>query len=194
MSSPVSSYDVSIPGDFEIRPLKSADIPQIRKLHSDLLQFPYAPSYFRQFLLHSTRLCLVAHPLSSPNTPIAFVSASLNTPTLDLAHNLRKDPQVEILTLGVDPQYRRRGIARRLVLTAVHNLQETAKHSPMLTKIPPILCDGTLVTAHVVTSNDGGKEFYEAIGMQSEGEVVNDLYRLLSSRHRDAFVLVGRVR
>jgi hypothetical protein len=64
----------------------------------------------------------------------------------------------------------------------------------MLTKIPPILCDGTLVTAHVVTSNDGGKEFYEAIGMQSEDEVVNDLYRLLSSRHRDAFVLVGRVR
>ena len=110
---------------------------------------------------------------------------------MDLAHNF-KDPQV--LTLGVDPQYRRRGIARRLILTVVHNLQETAKYSPVLSKVPPVLSDGTQVTAHVAISNDGGKEFYEAIGLHSEGVVVNDLYRLLSSCHRDAFVLVGRVR
>jgi len=192
MSSSVSSYDVSIAGDFSIRPLKSADIPQISKLHADLLQYPYTPSFFRQFLLHSTHLCLIAYPISSPNTPIAFVTAYLHTPTLDLGCTLRQDPQVHILTLGVDPQYQRKGIARRLVLTAVHNLQESAKRSPVLSRVP-VLSDGTLVTAQVATSNNGGKEFYEAMGMETEGGVVNDLYRLLSPDHRDAFVLVGRV-
>jgi len=67
-----------------------------------------------------------------------------------------------------------------------------AKRSPVLSKVP-VLSDGTLVTAQVATSNNGGKEFYEAMGMETEGGVVNDLYRLLSPDHRDAFVLVGRV-
>lgn len=155
------------------------------------MQSSYTPSFFRQFLLHSTHLCLIAHPISSPNTPIAFVSASHHTSTLDLAHTLRKDPQVRILTLGVDPQYRRRGIARRLVLTAVHNLQESVKCSPVLSRVP-VRADGTLVTAQVVASNSGGKEFYEAMGMETEGGVVSDLYRL-PSPHRDGFVLAGRI-
>jgi ribosomal protein S18 acetylase RimI-like enzyme len=122
--------------------------------------------------------------------PIGFVSASLHTTTFDLAHELHKDPQVQILTLGVDPQYRRRGIGRHLVMTAVHDLQDTARNSPGLSRIP-LLSDGTLVKAQVAGSSDGGKEFYEAIGMESSDAVLNDFYR--PSHHRDAFVLVGRV-
>lgn len=107
---------------------------------------------------------------------------------------MRNDPpQVHILTLGVDPQYRRRGIARRLLLSVVRTLQETAKCSPVLSRVPE-LSDGTMVTAQVATYNSEGKEFYEAMGMATEAGVVNDLYRQLAPHHRDAFVLAGRVR
>jgi len=70
---------------------------------------------------------------------------------------------------------------------AVHELQETVKRSQ-------VLADGTEVTVHVAASNHAGREFYEALGMETESGVVKDLYRLPSPHLRDAFILVGRIR
>lgn len=104
-----------------------------------------------------------------------------------------QDPQVEILTLGVNPEYRRRGIGRRLLLTAVYKLQESAKHSLGVapSQIPRL--NGTKVSAQVLAPNDGGKDFFRALGMENDRDVVGDMYRSLSSRHKNGFAVTGRV-
>lgn len=104
-----------------------------------------------------------------------------------------QDPQVEILTLGVIPEYRRRGVGRRLLLTSVYKLQESAKYSLGAAPAKIASSSGTKVTAQVAAFNDGGKDFYGALGMENDGDVVSDMYRSLSSRYKDGFVVAGRV-
>ena len=119
----------------------------------------------------------------------------MQTLTIDISSRPKspvQNPQVEILTLGVSPEYRRRGIGKRLLLTAVYKLQEFAKHTfGVASKIYP--SNGTKVTAQVPAFNEGGKDFYGALGMHDERDVVSEMYRSLSSRHKNGFTIAGRL-
>jgi len=191
MSSPTSSI-LSLSDNFEIRALNSKDIKKVYDLHASTLPIKYNHSFFRQLLFHPSRICLLAHPSSNPETPVAFISASITIPSLDLHTHPKKSYQsdVQILTLGVLPEYRRNGIARQLVRTAVQSLQGSTR---LRTSLIP---DGATLTAYISVENMDGRKFYESgLGMRVADEIFRNWYRTscMPLSARDAVVVVGSV-
>ncbi|KAL0956186.1 hypothetical protein HGRIS_002345 [Hohenbuehelia grisea] len=193
-----------------LKSLTSADVQPVRALHSALLPVRYPTSFFIHLLVHSSSICLVARA-STSNAPIAFISAAIQhnaSPSAGLAPNAAHDEStgvhVQILTLGVLPKYRNRGLAQRLVRTAVSRLIDSSvpagitqvpappparTGAPSTTRGKP---DGALVSAHVSTSNARAIEFYKRIGLAPSLEI-RDLYRGVSSGSRDAHLVVGYI-
>jgi len=191
MSSPTSSI-LSLSDNFEIRALNSRDIKKVSDLHADTLPITYSHSFFRKLLFHPSRICLLAYPSSNPKTPVAFITASITIPS----HDLRTDPKksyqsdVQILTLGVLPEYRRNGIARQLVRAAVQSLQGSTRLKESL--IP----EGATLTAYISVENMDGRNFYESgLGMRIGDEIFRNWYRTscLPPSARDAVVVVGNL-
>jgi len=206
--------------EFVVRPITVKDIPSIRQLHVSslwrgarvpclrpfetsetvfqfsLLPVKYPPSFFLQLLIQPARACLIAHLRSNPD-PIAFVSASIHvTPCIFPSHigddsscqTQSPEPRVQILTLGVLPPFQKRGLASRLVRAIVYALREA------LTCKYPSGDEGTLVWAHVATSNLTAQQFYEHIGLRVCSEISLNLYRTLAGADRDGYLVTGRVR
>ncbi|KAF8893948.1 acyl-CoA N-acyltransferase [Infundibulicybe gibba] len=202
-----TSWPISLSNDIVVRPLTSTDVPSVRQLHSDLLLLDYPTSFFLQVLLLPARIGLVACLRSKLDEPIAFITASLQqTPQSDppqlvpstktlASPRFRSLPgcntdesRVEILTIGVLPEYQSHGLARLLVqhtLERFHELQ-----TPVKAKQPP---KGTVVHAHVSTTNTPALQFYEHLGMRIASEAIRNLYRTPCHGSRDAYVVVGRV-
>jgi ribosomal protein S18 acetylase RimI-like enzyme len=148
---------------------------------------PYSPRFYRQFLIHHDRLCLIAHNVSSPNTPIGLVSAVISNRDCDLSQK-QNPPFVQILTLGVLSEYRRSGIASSLVRSAVRTLLDGFRGSPA--------SPGAVVSAHVQLSNEGGRNFYSSVGLNGQEQfILRDAYRANSVpvTARDALVITGEL-
>lgn len=166
-------------------------------LQSLLLPVRYPSSFFTQLLLLPGRICLIAHDTADANTPVAFISACLRqSQPADhltyLSHDLKPplcespDPAhwIEILTLGVLPEYQKRGIASLLVRRVYEYFRASlfpASH----------LNDGTMVRANVATSNVSALSFYKRLGMRIVSDVISNLYRTCSYGSRDAYLVSG---
>ncbi|KAM6502424.1 Acyl-CoA N-acyltransferase [Amanita muscaria] len=153
-----------------IRPFTSADIQLVRQLHSNVLPIRYPQSFFLQLLLLPARIGLVAYPRSDPQNLIGFISAAYSPepPT---------DARIEILTLGVAPSYRHRGLARRLIRSIPQHLCALTSHS-------------IFFQANVATSNTSALKFYEQLGFRIASDVITNLYRTTSSS-KDGYLIVG---
>lgn len=159
--------------EIAIRPFTSADIQLVRQLHSNVLPIRYPQSFFLQLLLLPARICLVAYPRSDPQNLIGFISAAYSPePPTDA-----KIPRIEILTLGVAPSYRHRGLARRLIRSIPQHLCALTSHS-------------IFFQANVATSNTSALKFYELLGFQIASDVITNLYRTTSSS-KDGYLVVG---
>ncbi|KAG6866648.1 hypothetical protein C0991_000758 [Blastosporella zonata] len=183
-----------------IKPLTSVNIPQVRALHSSLLPVNYPTSFFIQLTLLPGHVCLVAYHPANPNTPVAFISASLQENprvhglTKSLFHNaLNSDakvsqttPHIEILTLGVLPAYQQQGVARLLVQQVYDYFREHSTPSREIT-------DSTLIHTNVATSNVPALSFYERLGMRVATGVIRNLYRACPHGSKDGYLLVGRI-
>ncbi|KAF9070880.1 acyl-CoA N-acyltransferase [Rhodocollybia butyracea] len=178
--------------DLVIRPLVSADVAQLQNLHAKLLPVTYPSSFFLHLLIRDSHSCVVALHCSEP---VAWVSASFHR-TNEL---LGSEPHIQLLTLGVLPRYRHRGLAKRLIGEVI-----TLLHKDHSVPIP-------LVYTHVCTSNAPAQAFYEHIGMKPFVSkptgalyVAKNMYSPHSAWHvtsesrnlfesRDAYILVGKV-
>ncbi|TFK44509.1 acyl-CoA N-acyltransferase [Crucibulum laeve] len=168
--------------DIIVRPLTSADVPKVIELHAHVLPIRYSRSFFLQLLVLPSRACLVAHKRTQPNNLIAFVSAAMQQPLAVYNHHLIEvqeptpgaiagsptksfvhidptRPRLEILTLGVLPQYQHLGLARRLIQCVTQKL---------LGLKPMPIADQTIIYANVSTSNEPALKFYESMGMDLE--------------------------
>ncbi|KAE9408587.1 hypothetical protein BT96DRAFT_970508 [Gymnopus androsaceus JB14] len=116
--------------------------------------------------------------------------------------NIKKlHPHIQLLTLGVLPEYQHQGLAKRLVGQVI-----TSLHKDPSVPVPPVY-------THVCTSNSPARAFYEQLGMKPFSPawdpagapyVAKNIYpgyaalqstveskKLFGSR--DAYILVGRV-
>jgi ribosomal protein S18 acetylase RimI-like enzyme len=110
----------------------------------------------------------VAYAPDSLDTPVAVVSA----------YNDRT--RVELLTVAVQPQYQRRGLASRLIKQAVAHLTNEDEDA--------------VVTAQVSTANQTACDFYEqGLGLSHDGHIIRDAYRKSSAGWRDAYRYTGRI-
>ncbi|KAF9009497.1 hypothetical protein BDQ17DRAFT_1235463 [Cyathus striatus] len=190
--------------DIVVRPLTSADLSNVRELHSRILPIRYPASFFLQLLVLSARSCLVAYCLSDPNTPIGFISTAIQQPLADYnrlslipsSHRNTaappsttklqpildaRRPRIEILTLGVLPPYRHRGLARHLIRCAVHKFTPSS----------PLESGRTVVYANVSTANASALKFYDSLGMHVAPGVITNLYRTPAYGSRDAYLVLG---
>ncbi|KAJ4000619.1 acyl-CoA N-acyltransferase [Lentinula boryana] len=185
--------------DFIIRPLVAADIEKIKKLHARLVPVNYPPSFFLHLLIQHSHSSLIALDPST-NEPVAWVSASLHKSNSHLIGS--PEPHIQLLTLGVLPEYQHRGLAKRLVWEVIASL-----HDDPSVPVPPVY-------THVCTTNTPAQAFYESIGMRflpasnpsGAPYVAKNLYKYppawaRKANHeenklfesRDAYVLVGKV-
>ncbi|EAU91573.2 hypothetical protein CC1G_02062 [Coprinopsis cinerea okayama7 len=215
-----------------VRPMTSADVKHVRQLHSKLLPLvTYPSSFFLQLLIMPGRHCLVAVDRAQPTIPIGFVSA--------LVHNDRTEreeldylvdqylgrqsaatssndpsarkPRLEILTLGIEPDYQNCGLARKLVQEMVRRVQASlpkfgsalatglAPPSP-ISPVTPATPEETrgayfnfnksdasqiITYANVATSNIPAINFYEKLGMYVvPGVRLDNVYRGQSQASR----------
>ncbi|KII92022.1 hypothetical protein PLICRDRAFT_458231 [Plicaturopsis crispa FD-325 SS-3] len=168
------------------RSLTSADIPKVRELHSKVLPQTYPASFFRQFLYHSDRVCLlISH--SQPRYPchphrppvLAFITAAITHRSYS-----GSEPRIEILTLGVDPTYRRQGLAGLLVGAVI---QEAQMRVGMFADSKGE-SQGIMLAACTPSSNIAARQFYARLGLKIEA-VVHRLYHTLG----DGVSLAGMV-
>jgi ribosomal protein S18 acetylase RimI-like enzyme len=76
------------------------------------------------------------------------------------------DGVVELIGLGVNPDYRRKGVARELVQTLIHDASKHySEHDHKL----------RVIYLFMEKSNEGGRAFYESIGFKEVADVP-DLY------------------
>ncbi|KAJ8518039.1 hypothetical protein ONZ45_g4836 [Pleurotus djamor] len=181
--------------DIFVRPLKSADVDAIHGLHSALLPLRYPLSFFIQLLIKPDTLCLVAYA-PARTSPVAFVSAAVKPTPSIIASKLscaapNSSPiaqrHVQILTLGVLPEFRHKGIARSLIHAVVSRLSGS-----VVKGVGVVGLDDVLVSAQVSSSNGGAHCFYERLGLMPILKV-RDVYRGVSYGSRDAQFVVGYI-
>ncbi|KAF5345313.1 hypothetical protein D9758_008515 [Tetrapyrgos nigripes] len=179
-----------------VRQIIAADLSELANLHAALIPVPYPPSFFINLLIQSNYACLIAHDTSSasPDAPIAFISASIHKSNSITGS---QKPHIQLLTLGVLPEYQHKGLARTLVQQVISTLHTSSDPTP------PIY-------THVCTTNTLAQSFYRSLGMtpfQSSRDsgpfIARNKYPSYSSRcrddlvelfrSRDAYLLVGEV-
>ncbi|KAI9510097.1 hypothetical protein F5148DRAFT_1282294 [Russula earlei] len=157
--------------EFVIRPLASADIPNVRALHAELApSFPaLRPTFFHQLLTHQTHLCLIA-TLPSSDKPVACIATALHVSTSDLTSRaaLPAPIDVRVLALGVLPAFRRRGLATRLLRTAAASLPVLAANAPQLPTSLITPKSPTRVCVDVARADRSSREFWNHVGMREE--------------------------
>lgn len=178
-----------------IRPMNATDVANVRDLHSLLLPVRYPSSFFTQLLLFPGHTCLVACHIADAGRPIAFVSACFRQPssvddTTFLGHSephlhtrlAKSAPTIEILTLGVKPEFRKRGLASLLIRRVYQRLRES---------FPSLPNSRPRIQANVATSNTIAISFYEKLGLHIVPEAIFNLYPTCSYGSRDAYLVSG---
>ena len=115
---------------FVIRPGTGSDIVCLIALH-DLLPVDYATSFFTEVLTEPDRLTFLACKNQAPFSAVGFVTARL-VPLREVSHNDKQSVSkllggqdtwstgiMYLLTLAVDPLFRRQGLAEELVQRVV---------------------------------------------------------------------------
>ncbi|KAJ8596353.1 hypothetical protein M405DRAFT_175534 [Rhizopogon salebrosus TDB-379] len=179
MQSIMTQYDTgilsSLPEGFDIRMMRASDVAEVRALHTKLLPVAYPPAFFVQLLVHPQQMCLVA---TYDSSVVAFSSAAMDTQDwasgpLNSCGKQGCDVvalRVTLLTIGVSPEFRRRGIARRLVHEVVQRLRPSYRtHRPSSHALfPRSESDPThavTLCAEVAYNNVSGQSFYSHLGM-----------------------------
>jgi len=212
-SSSVTSRSVSPELGLRVRTMRAADLPHVQRLHAQLLPFAYPTAFFVQLLVQPDRFCLVVLDDEDEDNggaiPVAFITATLDRAASAVPISLSKSslhddteddiqnvPLISILTLGVAPSHRRRGLARALIHDVTRKLQGRLQHSPSLqctcNPLGPKTCKRTTaargrarVVAQVAAANEGGRKFYRTLGLE-EQEVHRGMFRASASASADA--------
>jgi ribosomal protein S18 acetylase RimI-like enzyme len=156
-----------------------------------LLPVAYPPAFFVQLLVHPQQMCLVA---TYDSSVVAFSSATMAMDT----HNWTSGPlgscgsqdcnvgalQVTLLTLGVSLEFRRRGIARKLVHEVVQRLRSSCR-APCASLRDPT--PAVILCAEVARNNTSGQSFYSHLGMHRQATV--DEQRRFGSKAQTCMVL-----
>ncbi|KAF8499556.1 acyl-CoA N-acyltransferase [Russula emetica] len=154
-----------------VRPLTSADIPNVRALHAELAPSypPLRPTFFHQLLTSQTHLSLIA-TLPSSDKPVACIAAALHVLTSDLTSRTAPAPPVEVhvLALGVLPAYRRRGLATRLLRTAASSLRVLAANAPQVPTTLRLKQHPTRLCADVARTDGNARAFWNHVGMHEQ--------------------------
>ncbi|KEP50090.1 acetyltransferase (GNAT) family containing protein [Rhizoctonia solani 123E] len=132
MSSPRSEYsDASSVTDFDAssivyRPMNSCDMAQVESLHNELVKQRLPRMFLHQSLYHPHRRTIVAELPTESGKPVlaGFASAHVSTKP-DWPKAL--EPEVDLLTLGVRPEYRHHHIAENLIKVVTASLINTCQ-------------------------------------------------------------------
>ncbi|CAE6338310.1 hypothetical protein RSOLAG1IB_08911 [Rhizoctonia solani AG-1 IB] len=186
MSSPRSEYsDASSTSDFDAtsivyRPMNTRDIPEVESLHNELVKQRLPRMFLHQSLYHAHRRTIVAEYPTESGKPvlIGFASAHVTTkPDWPVA----LEPEVDLLSLAVRPEYRRHHIAESLIKAVTGSLVNTCRFKAGE--------QGALVHADIRCGHTNRAFFEQGMGWEEDKE----FQRTLPWARCDATRFVTRV-
>ncbi|CAE6513889.1 unnamed protein product [Rhizoctonia solani] len=130
MSSPRSEYsDVAFEFDASsiiYRPMNTRDMVHVEALHNELIKQRLPAMFLHQSLYHAHRRTVVAEYPTESGKPVlvGFASAHVTTKP-DWPAVL--EPEVDLLTLGVRPEFRGNGIGKNLIKAVAGSLVNTCR-------------------------------------------------------------------
>jgi len=122
VSATTVDFDTS---NVNYRPMNTCDMPLVEQLHYELVGQRLPRMFLHQSLYHSHRRTIMAE-ITNDGVPevIGFASAHVTTrpdwPSV-------QEPEVELLTLGVRPEYRRHHVADALIRAVTVSLVSTCR-------------------------------------------------------------------
>lgn len=158
LSSPSISPDSA--HEIVIRGMQSGDLDAVSELDQLSFSSPWPKDSFRSELKNPTSLCRVAEALLPSGTK-QIVAAMVTWIILDEAH---------ISTLAVHPAYRRRGIAKHMMIDALGICLEKGV---------------VTVTLEVRAGNEAAQALYKRFGF----EIVAVQTAYYSDNHEDAYIM-----
>ncbi|CAE6459011.1 unnamed protein product [Rhizoctonia solani] len=184
MSSPRSEYSESGFGfdasSIVYRPMNTRDMAQVEALHNELIKQRLPPMFLHQSLYHAHRRTVVAeYPTETGKTIIVgFASAHVTTKP-DWPAVL--EPEVDLLTLGVRPEFRRNHIAENLIKAVTASLINTCRFKAGE--------QGAIVRADIRCGHDNRGFFERGLSWEEDKE----FQRTLPWARCDATRFVARV-
>ncbi|KAM0791566.1 hypothetical protein ACM66B_006012 [Microbotryomycetes sp. NB124-2] len=164
---------------YSIASLNSSGLAAVKQLHDWYLPLSYPVTFYNALLSNSTFLCLTAtrNTSSQIGSLAGAVSACIDPSSFD---SMSSQLTVHVLSLVIDPQDRRTGVASRLLSAVIKALaiefQTAVKRvslsstsakvliSPM-TLLPAHIKD-VHVVLHVASDNSGAIKLYESRGLR----------------------------
>lgn len=147
--------------DLVFRPLRTEDLEQLKLLHKEWFPLNYDDAFFDSSVkgnVYSLAACIPDDldcmlGLITVSTHCHHHSSDISRVLNGSCDTLCRDgtPVAYILTLGVVDEFRRRGLARKLIQETI---QDLTKNNPSV----------HVLTLHVVTYNEAAIELYKSLG------------------------------
>ncbi|GAA5910407.1 hypothetical protein JCM5296_000588 [Sporobolomyces johnsonii] len=154
----------------QLRPMKRADVAQVKRLQDGCLPVSYPASFYTHLLTNSASLCLLACSPSSPSILLGCVSGHL-TSSGDLSQSSSLTPALPAIylsSLAVDSLARHQGLATQLICELVRLL--------LLDGSARSVSPRTVVSLHVESRNVAAIALYKKMGL-SERRRIRGFYR-----------------
>ncbi|CCO36589.1 hypothetical protein BN14_10730 [Rhizoctonia solani AG-1 IB] len=160
--------------------MNTRDIPEVESLHNELVKQRLPRMFLHQSLYHAHRRTIVAEYPTESGKPvlIGFASAHVTTkPDWPVA----LEPEVDLLSLAVRPEYRRHHIAESLIKAVTGSLVNTCRFKAGE--------QGALVHADIRCGHTNRAFFEQGMGWEEDKE----FQRTLPWARCDATRFVTRV-
>ncbi|GAA6005905.1 GNAT family N-acetyltransferase [Rhodotorula paludigena] len=186
LPTPDEAPTESVAEELVVRPLRRADVDQVRQLQDACLPVVYPPSFYTVLLTNPSSLCLVAYSPSSPSTLLGCISAHVSYPSSSFTSSSRtpaSSPTIYILSLAVARPFRQRGLASHLVRSISKALLPR-----------PLFCgfkQRARVSLHVEVENAAARELYKRLGLQEKGRKAGFYSRLRNGGRGEAVEMEG---
>ncbi|GAA5920512.1 hypothetical protein JCM1841_003455 [Sporobolomyces salmonicolor] len=155
----------------QLRPMRRADVAQVKRLQDACLPISYPASFYTHLLTNSASLCLLACSPSSPSALLGCISGHLTSAgDVSLSASVTPAlPAIYVSSLAVDSLARHQGLATQLI-------RELLRRLLLDSSARPVFSPRAVVSLHVESRNVNALSLYKKIGL-SERRRIRGFYR-----------------
>ncbi|KAK4048262.1 Cysteine-rich protein 2-binding protein [Microbotryomycetes sp. JL221] len=164
-----------------IKIMDSLSLTEVKQLHDACLPLIYPSTFYSALLSNPHFICLVVTDVHERNKVVGAVTACIDPASFDtLGMATPAVPTIHLLSIVVDQDCRRLGLARKLIKTVNQRLLiefDSKRHMTPLPAAPPLHERRRVnVVLHVASDNEQAMSLYQTLGFVNVRRV-NGYYR-----------------